>query len=73
MSIRSCISHEPIRTVNSVGRLGSAERMGLYGFRAATHILAQILRMRGERVYAFTRPGDEPCRRRGFISVLSFF
>lgn len=38
---------------------GQAERVGLYGFGAAAHILAQILRIQGKRVYAFTRPGDE--------------
>jgi len=37
---------------------GEAERVGLYGFGAAAHILAQIAIYRGQRVYAFTRPGD---------------
>jgi propanol-preferring alcohol dehydrogenase len=36
-----------------------AERIGLYGFGAAAHILAQICRWQGRRVFAFTRPGDE--------------
>lgn len=35
-----------------------AERIGLYGFGAAAHILAQVAVHRGQRVYAFTRPGD---------------
>jgi propanol-preferring alcohol dehydrogenase len=34
------------------------ERLGLYGFGAAAHILAQIAVHQGKRVYAFTRPGD---------------
>jgi len=37
---------------------GSAERLGLYGFGAAAHIAAQVARHRGQRVYAFTKPGD---------------
>jgi alcohol dehydrogenase, propanol-preferring len=35
------------------------ERLGLYGFGAAAHILTQIAVHQGTRVYAFTRPGDE--------------
>ena len=37
---------------------GDGERLGLYGFGAAAHILAQIARHDGREVYAFTRPGD---------------
>ena len=37
---------------------GNAERLGLYGFGAAAHILIQIARHQGRRVYAFTRSGD---------------
>ena len=37
---------------------GDAERLGLYGFGAAAHIIAQVARHQGRRVYAFTRPGD---------------
>lgn len=39
---------------------GDAERLGLYGFGAAAHIAAQVARHRGQRVFAFTRPGDLP-------------
>lgn len=41
-------------------RLGgeSAERVGIYGFGAAAHIVAQVAVHQGRRVYAFTRPGD---------------
>ncbi|HEX5184830.1 MAG TPA: zinc-dependent alcohol dehydrogenase family protein [Allosphingosinicella sp.] len=37
---------------------GEAERLGLYGFGAAAHILAQIAVRQGRRVHAFTREGD---------------
>jgi alcohol dehydrogenase, propanol-preferring len=37
---------------------GEAERLGIYGFGAAGHIVAQVARHRGQRVFAFTRPGD---------------
>ncbi|MFP4136867.1 MAG: zinc-dependent alcohol dehydrogenase family protein [Halomonas sp.] len=33
-------------------------RLGLYGFGAAAHILIQLALSRGQRVFAFTRPGD---------------
>src|SRR5436309_2955879 len=35
-----------------------AERIGLYGFGAAAHIVAQVAVAQGRRVFAFTRPGD---------------
>jgi propanol-preferring alcohol dehydrogenase len=38
---------------------GEARSLGLYGFGAAAHILAQIAAWQGRRVHAFTRPGDE--------------
>lgn len=34
------------------------ERLGIYGFGAAAHIIAQIAVHEGKRVYAFSRPGD---------------
>ncbi|HTT80973.1 MAG TPA: zinc-dependent alcohol dehydrogenase family protein [Stellaceae bacterium] len=37
---------------------GDGERLGLYGFGAAAHILAQVARHQGRRIFAFTRPGD---------------
>jgi alcohol dehydrogenase, propanol-preferring len=37
---------------------GDAERLGIYGFGAAGHIVAQIARWQGRSVYAFTRSGD---------------
>jgi propanol-preferring alcohol dehydrogenase len=42
---------------------GSAGRIGLYGFGAAAHILAQVCRWQGRTVYAFTRPGDGAAQR----------
>ena len=33
-------------------------RMGIYGFGAAAHIIAQVARHEGKKIYAFTRPGD---------------
>jgi propanol-preferring alcohol dehydrogenase len=38
---------------------GEAERLGLYGFGAAAHIVIQVARSQGRRVFAFTRAGDE--------------
>ena len=37
---------------------GEGERLGLYGFGASAHIIAQVARHQGRRVFAFTRPGD---------------
>jgi propanol-preferring alcohol dehydrogenase len=42
----------------SLNLTGDAERLGLYGIGAAAHILIQVARYQGRRVYAFTRPGD---------------
>jgi propanol-preferring alcohol dehydrogenase len=41
---------------------GEGRRLGLYGFGAAAHILAQIAKADGREVYAFTRPGDAAAR-----------
>ena len=37
---------------------GSGPNLGLYGFGAAAHLLAQVARAQSRRVFAFTRPGD---------------
>ena len=37
---------------------GDAHRLGIYGFGAAAHIVAQIARHQGRRLFAFSRPGD---------------
>jgi propanol-preferring alcohol dehydrogenase len=42
---------------------GDGERLGLYGFGAAAHIVAQIARHRGKKIYAFVRPGDAQAKR----------
>jgi len=38
---------------------GDPARVGLYGFGAAAHIVAQLARYEGREVYAFVRPGDQ--------------
>jgi alcohol dehydrogenase, propanol-preferring len=42
---------------------GDAERLGLYGFGSSAHIILQVARHRGRRVFVFTRPGDEDGQR----------
>ncbi|MFG1413861.1 zinc-dependent alcohol dehydrogenase family protein [Xanthobacter sp. VTT E-85241] len=42
----------------SLVKAGEGRRIGLYGFGAAAHILAQVCRWQGREVYAFTRAGD---------------
>ena len=37
---------------------GDGKNLGLYGFGAAAHIIAQVARWQGRSVFAFTRPGD---------------
>lgn len=37
---------------------GDGERIGIYGFGGAAHLLTQVARHEGRRVFAFTRPGD---------------
>jgi propanol-preferring alcohol dehydrogenase len=37
---------------------GDAKRLGIYGFGAAAHIIAQVAVKQGRAVYAFTKPGD---------------
>jgi propanol-preferring alcohol dehydrogenase len=46
------IGHRALRAA------GDAERLGIYGFGAAAHIVAQVARHEGRRLFAFTRPGD---------------
>ena len=42
----------------SLAMAGDAARLGIYGFGAAAHIVAQVARHQGRRIFAFTRPGD---------------
>ncbi len=44
-------------------KCGDAGTIGLYGFGAAAHILAQVANAEGRTVFAFTRPGDEGGKR----------
>ena len=43
----------------ALGMAGNAHTLGLYGFGAAGHLVAQVALQQGRRVFAFTRPGDE--------------
>jgi propanol-preferring alcohol dehydrogenase len=47
----------------SLRMTGDTERLGLYGFGAAAHIIAQVARHQGRKVYAFTSPGDTEAQR----------
>jgi propanol-preferring alcohol dehydrogenase len=42
----------------SLKKAGDARRLGIYGFGAAAHIIAQVARFQKRDVFAFTRPGD---------------
>jgi propanol-preferring alcohol dehydrogenase len=42
----------------SLRMTGDGKRLGLYGFGAAGHLVAQLARFLGREIYAFTRPGD---------------
>jgi propanol-preferring alcohol dehydrogenase len=42
----------------SLRMAGDVANLGIYGFGAAAHIVAQVARQQGRSVYAFTRPGD---------------
>ena len=48
------------RTYRMAGE--NVETLGIYGFGAAAHIITQVARVEGKKVYAFTRPGDEAAR-----------
>jgi propanol-preferring alcohol dehydrogenase len=43
----------------SLVKAGDGKRIGIYGFGAAAHIVAQVARYQNREVYAFTRPGDQ--------------
>jgi len=47
----------------ALAKAGDAQRVGLYGFGAAAHILCQIAKGQGRAVYAFTKPGDRDAQR----------
>ncbi len=47
----------------SWSKVRGARRLGLYGFGAAAHIVAQVARHAGQEVHAFSRPGDAEAQR----------
>src|SRR5579862_9444885 len=51
------------RALRLAGAPREAERLGFYGFGAAAHILIQVARHQGQRVFAFTRAGDQAGQR----------
>jgi propanol-preferring alcohol dehydrogenase len=46
----------------SLVKAGSGKRLGIYGFGAAAHIIAQVAKYQEREIYAFTRPGDEEAK-----------
>jgi propanol-preferring alcohol dehydrogenase len=52
------IGHRAYRMATDRGAGTSVRRLGLYGFGAAAHIVAQVASHEGRQVYAFTSPGD---------------
>jgi alcohol dehydrogenase, propanol-preferring len=46
----------------SLKMAGDAARLGIYGFGAAAHIVAQVARWQGRNVYSFVRPGDDAAK-----------
>jgi propanol-preferring alcohol dehydrogenase len=42
----------------AAAKAGDARRIGFYGFGASAHILVQVAKYEGRKIYAFTRPGD---------------
>ena len=42
---------------------GDGRRLGIYGFGAAAHLVAQVARHQGRQIFAFTRPGDDEGQR----------
>lgn len=51
-----CAGFIGYRTYRLAGE--NVERLGIYGFGAAAHIIAQVAKHQGKCIYAFTRPGD---------------
>jgi len=47
----------------SLVKAGNAKRLGIYGFGAAAHIIAQVALYQQREIYAFTRPGDKEAQR----------
>jgi len=47
----------------SLKKCGDAKRLGIYGFGAAAHIIAQVAKFQGREIFAFTRRGDLKAQR----------
>jgi len=47
----------------SLLKAGNGKRLGIYGFGAAAHIVAQLAKYQQREIYAFTRPGDEEAKK----------
>ena len=47
----------------SLQKAGDGRRIGIYGFGAAAHIIAQVAIWQGREIFAFTRPGDNEAQR----------
>lgn len=56
------IGHRAYRMASEHAFGGGVARLGLYGFGAAAHLLAQVAASEGRSVYAFTRPDDTPAQ-----------
>jgi alcohol dehydrogenase, propanol-preferring len=46
----------------SLVKAGAGKRLGIYGFGAAAHIVAQVAKFQEREIYAFTRPGDDEAK-----------
>ena len=46
----------------SLKKCGDARRLGIYGFGAAAHLIAQVAKFQAREIYAFTRRGDTPAQ-----------
>lgn len=46
----------------SLVKSGNAKHLGIYGFGAAAHIVAQVAKFQHREIYAFTRPGDDAAK-----------
>ncbi len=57
------IGYRSLLAASAGGPAGEARRLGIYGFGAAAHIVTQVARHQGRRVFAFTRPGDAAAQR----------
>jgi propanol-preferring alcohol dehydrogenase len=62
--IYSDIQAAPLLCAGLIGyralmKTGDAQKIGIYGFGAAAHLITQVAGFQGRSIYAFTRPGDE--------------